>query len=101
MESLGQFLKREREFRGFSLDDVEGMTKINSLVLARIENDKYEELPTGTYLKGYLKLYAKAIGINLEDVLTRYQNLPTDSKKEVHPFHQIGRFEAKASYLKS
>lgn len=101
MESLGQFLKREREFRGFSLEDVERMTKINSIILSRIESDRYEELPTGTYLKGYLKLYAKAISINLEDVLTRYQSLPSESKKEVHPFHQIGRFEAKPSYLKS
>lgn len=100
METLGQFLKREREFRGMSHEDLSKKTKITVATIKTLEQDAYEKLPSGSYVKGYLKLLAFSVGVKFEDLMALYQDIPTTSKKEVDPFYQIGRFENRTDLLK-
>ncbi len=73
-ESLGNYLKREREAKNLSLKEVTKNTKITEQVLAALEEDQYDLLPSATYVKGFLSAYARFLGIDPNDVVLRYQN---------------------------
>lgn len=74
MESLGKYLKAERELRNLSLEETAKFTKIRKQFLEAIEEDRYELLPPATYVKGFLTAYARYLGLDSNDVLLRYQN---------------------------
>lgn len=73
METLGQFLKREREFRGISLDRLAGMTRINVGVLRKIEEDDLGGPSQAIYVRSFLKSYAAQLGLDASEVLRRYE----------------------------
>ncbi|HSA58187.1 MAG TPA: helix-turn-helix transcriptional regulator [bacterium] len=73
METLGQFLKREREFRGITIDRLASMTRINSGVLKKIEGDDLRPPLQPVYIKSFLKSYAGSIGLDPRDVLMKYE----------------------------
>ena len=72
-ESIGRYLKREREIRNISLREVSKNTKVKEHLLRAIEEDQYTSLPSPTYVKGFLLSYAKYIGLDPNDVLLRYE----------------------------
>ncbi|MDO9351684.1 MAG: helix-turn-helix domain-containing protein, partial [Deltaproteobacteria bacterium] len=74
MESLGKYLKAERELRNLSLEETAKFTKIRKQFLKAIEEDRYELLPPAIYVKGFLTIYAKYLGLDPHDVVLRYQN---------------------------
>lgn len=72
MESIGSWLRHEREVRGVSLEEVADATRIPVQSLAHIEDGRFDELPGEVFVKGFLKSYARAVGIRADDVLARY-----------------------------
>jgi cytoskeleton protein RodZ len=72
-ESLGEKLRQAREAKGLTLSDVAEQTRISSLYLEAIENDEYKILPGGIFNKGFVKSYAKFVGINEQEALMDYQ----------------------------
>jgi len=72
-ESIGRYLKREREIRNISLREVSKNTKVKEHLLRAIEEDQYASLPSPTYVKGFLLSYAKYSGLDPNDVLLRYE----------------------------
>jgi cytoskeleton protein RodZ len=74
MESPGKSLRKERETRNISLEEISGFTKIKERHLKAIEEDKYELLPPPLYVKGYLNTYAKYVGLNPKDIVLQYEN---------------------------
>jgi cytoskeleton protein RodZ len=62
--SLGERLKRAREARGMSLDDVAMQTRIPIRHLQHIEHEDWEALPATTYAVGFTRSYANAIGLD-------------------------------------
>jgi cytoskeleton protein RodZ len=74
MESPGKFLKKEREKRNVSLEEISKFTKIKEHHLKAIEEDKYELLPPTLYVKGYLNGYAKYLALDPKDIVLQYQN---------------------------
>ncbi len=93
METLGQFLKREREFREISLEKLSRMTKISPATLRSIETDQFGALPRGSYFKGYLGAYALHLDLQVEDLLNRYPNLSLEPKGGEDPFKKFRRFD--------
>ncbi len=73
METPGQCLKRKRQERGLSLEDVSGATKISRVYLQAIEEDRYEVLPAEVFAVGFLKQYAACVGLDPDDVVLRYR----------------------------
>jgi len=73
MESPGKFLKRERETRSISLEEISNFTKIKEHHLKAIEEDRYEALPAALYVKGFLTGYARYLALNPKDVLLQYE----------------------------
>lgn len=74
MESFGKYLKNEREARGFSIDEISNATKISPGQLRALESDDLSSLPPAAYIKGFVKAYAKHIGLNPDEAIIRFEN---------------------------
>jgi cytoskeletal protein RodZ len=72
MESIGQYLKRHSEERAMSVEEVSRATRIPVGNLERLENDHFDDLPGEVFVRGFLKAYARAVAIPVDDVLARY-----------------------------
>jgi cytoskeleton protein RodZ len=62
--SIGERLRRAREARGMSLDDVAGQTRIPMRHLQHIETEDWDALPAPTYAIGFARNYANAVGLD-------------------------------------
>jgi cytoskeletal protein RodZ len=71
-ETVGAFLRGEREHRRMSLAEVSRLTRIPAASLASIERDRFDELPGEVFVRGFLKAYAQAVGVLPAEVLARY-----------------------------
>ena len=72
MDSIGAYLRRERELRHVSLEELVQITRVPLRMLQRIEEDRFDELPGEVFARGFLRSYARALGLDCEDVLTRF-----------------------------
>jgi len=78
--TLGEKLRQAREERGFTISEVAEQTRISSLYLECIENDDYRILPGGIFNKGFVKSYAKFVGVSEQEALTDYASLLAQSE---------------------
>ena len=62
--STGEQLKRAREAKGLSLDDVASQTRIPIRHLQSIEQEDWDALPAPTYAVGFARNYANAVGLD-------------------------------------
>jgi cytoskeletal protein RodZ len=72
METVGQYLKREREARRMSIEEISRSTRVPMSSVERIEADQFDELPGEVFVRGFLKSYARSVGVPTEEVLARY-----------------------------
>ena len=72
MGAFGDKFRKERERRGYTLDDVSNVTKIGSRMLQAIEEEHFDRLPGGVFNKGFIRAYAKHLGLNDEEAVTDY-----------------------------
>ncbi len=73
METLGNYLKEERNKKGISLEEIYHVTKISLSFLKDIEADKYDSLPVPLITRGFLRLYAKELGLDEKEVISRHE----------------------------
>ncbi len=78
-ESLGKYLKRERENRNVSLKEVSKQIKVREPLLKAVEEEERNLLPSATYVKGFLSAYAKYLGLDPNEIIRRYE---AESKEE-------------------
>lgn len=74
MSDLGALLQKAREQRGYSLDDIQDLTKIRKRYLEAIEIGDYSILPGTFYVRAFVKNYAETVGLDAEEVLRLYQH---------------------------
>lgn len=72
MPTLGEELRRLRENRGLSLREVSDATHIGSRFLQAIEADNYSILPGGIFNRGFVRSYARYVGLDEEQALVLY-----------------------------
>ena len=72
MGEFGDKFRNAREKKELSLDDVSNVTKIGSRMLQAIEDEHFDQLPGGVFNKGFIRAYAKHLGLNSEDAITDY-----------------------------
>ncbi len=72
-EAFGQYLSRQRELRGITLAQIADQTRIGVSNLRAIEEDDRPRLPAQVFLRGHIRAYAQAIGLNPEEAVLRYQ----------------------------
>jgi len=74
MAGEGQMLRAAREGKKWSLIEAEDTTKIRVRYIQALEEEDYEILPGATYVKGYLRTYAKQLGLNSDEIIALYND---------------------------
>jgi cytoskeletal protein RodZ len=69
---FGNRFRKAREKKELSLDDVSNVTKISARMLRAIEEEHFDQLPGGVFNKGFIRAYAKHLGIDPEEAVTDY-----------------------------
>jgi cytoskeleton protein RodZ len=72
MGSFGDRLKKEREQRGVTLEDISLNTKIGTRLLRALEDEKFDQLPGGIFNKGFVRAYARHLGLDEDQTLADY-----------------------------
>lgn len=72
MGSFGDKLRREREMRGVTLDEIAESTKIRRSHLEALEKEDFRDLPGGVFNKGFVRSYARFIGIDEDQAVADY-----------------------------
>lgn len=67
--AMVQRLRETRTKRGLSLPDVEQVTRINRTYLQAIEDGRFEELPAPVYARGFVRSYARHLGLDPEEAV--------------------------------
>jgi hypothetical protein len=78
----GKTLKQIREGMGIDLKAVSDKTRVSMKVLELIEEEVLEKLPPLVYLKGFLKSYARCLGLNSQKVVEGYLQFLNELKKK-------------------
>lgn len=84
MTELGARLKEARTEKGYTLDDLQEITKIQKRYLVGIEEGNYSSMPGSFYVRAFIKQYAEAVGLNANEILEQYRaDIPSSQVSEV------------------
>ena len=72
MKELGAFLRQTREEKQVTLEELAEKTKIRKAYLEAIEGGDQDVLPDEVYVRGFLRIYAKVLGIDPDEVIRMY-----------------------------
>jgi curved DNA-binding protein CbpA len=78
---LGDDLKKLRKAVDVKIQEIQHITKIRTSVLKAIEENRFEELPPDTYLRSFLRSYAKILQINPQKIIDGYLKTISLAKK--------------------
>src|SRR5882762_3608485 len=70
--NFGERLKREREIREVSLDELTKATRISARFVEALENEDWAKLPGGVFGHGFVRTIARYLGLNEEALLGEY-----------------------------
>jgi transcriptional regulator with XRE-family HTH domain len=79
-ESLGARLREQREARGLSIADLARVTKIPERSIALLEAGSFERLPAEVFVRGFLRSYCRAVGLDAEQAVRSYGELMRESR---------------------
>jgi len=88
-ETVGQFLRKEREKRNVSLDAVAKVTRITKENLEALEKDDFQVISAPVFVRGFLRNYATFLGLDPKEVVGRYDSqtdlVPIPEEEEPPP----------------
>ena len=87
---FGEHLRREREMRGVSLDEISAATRISTRFLEAIEKDQWDLLPGGVFNRGFIRSIARFLGLDEDSLVAEYA-LGTASDAHLHDAAQRSR----------
>ena len=93
MSAFGERLRRERERRNITLDEISLSTKISIRMLTALETEKFEQLPGGIFNKGFVRAYARFLGLDEQETIDGYlaaagELAPAAEQREPQPAAQ-------------
>jgi cytoskeleton protein RodZ len=86
--TFGERLKRERELREVTVDEITSATRIAPKFLDALENEQWDKLPGGVFGRGFVRSIARYLGLSEENLLSEYDlargetNAPAPGKPE-------------------
>lgn len=72
MGAFGEKLRKQREQRGLELDAISNTTKISPRMLRALEDEHFDQLPGGVFNKGFVRAYARQVGLNEDEAVSEY-----------------------------
>src|SRR5208337_1972142 len=73
MPAFGENLRREREMRGVSLEEISSATKISLRFFEAIEREDFSKLPGGIFSRSFVRSYARYLGLDEDRVMAEFQ----------------------------
>lgn len=70
--TFGEHLRREREMRGVSLEEIANATRISTRFLVALENERWDQLPGGVFNRGFIRAIAHFLGLDDDGLLQEY-----------------------------
>lgn len=80
--TFGEHLKREREMRGVSLEEISAATRISVRFLEALENEHWAQLPGGIFNRGFIRSVARFLGMDEDGLVAEYA-LETRERPEI------------------
>src|SRR5260370_41853039 len=80
-EALGQELRAAREARDLTLDQAEHQTRIRAKHLDSLERGNYAALPSAVQARGFLRNYARFLGLDADEMVARYDDAQSGRKR--------------------
>lgn len=80
MAGFGERLRRERELRGIKLEEIAESTKVAVRYLRALEQEDLEKLPGGIFSKGFVRAYARYLGIDEEEAISDFVRLAGEAE---------------------
>lgn len=93
LSSFGAKLKSEREKRAITLEQISVATKIGTRMLDALEQEKFNQLPGGIFNKGFVRAYARCLGLDEDQAVADYLEASGEASA---PKFEPGRVEAEA-----
>lgn len=72
MDSVGEYFKQVREAKGLTLEEVASKTRIHPEFLKALEEGNFAKLPDQVFAKGFVRAYARSLGMDEEDTIRRF-----------------------------
>jgi cytoskeleton protein RodZ len=79
LPSFGENLKKEREKRKITLEQISVSTKIGTRMLQALEEDKFDQLPGGIFNKGFVRAYSRFVGLDEDQTVADYLQASGDA----------------------
>ena len=96
---FGSWLRRQRELRQVSLREIADTTKISIRYLEALEEDRFDVLPAPVFAKGFLREYARYVGLDPDEVVNTYLTAQSESQPEESESAEPWQAPAKRSSL--
>ncbi|MGC1187560.1 MAG: RodZ domain-containing protein [Candidatus Acidiferrales bacterium] len=80
-DGFGVHLRREREMRGVTLEEISSATRIGTRFLDALETEHWDVLPGGVFNRGFVRSTAQFLGLDPEAMLAEYTLATTDSAR--------------------
>jgi cytoskeleton protein RodZ len=88
-QTLGSYLKQEREKRGITIEQISSATKISVKTLIALEEDHYADLPAKPFIRGFIQAYCRCVGIDPQECLTKF-GIFIEQKSQERPNKESG-----------
>lgn len=98
-ENPGYKLGRIREKRGFTKEYVAGKLHLRVKVIELLEADDYQQMPEPVFIMGYLRAYAKLLGVSPEPYINTFNNQYALEKKPEKALWQSRRESNKGELI--
>jgi cytoskeleton protein RodZ len=85
MGDLGERLRRERESKGISLDEIARQTRIGVRLLKAIEEEAFDQLPGGIFNKSFIQQYSRCLGLDEKQAGRDYQRMTVSARETPFP----------------
>lgn len=70
---FGEQLKREREMRGVSIEEISAATRISTRFLTALEKEQWDQLPGGVFNRGFIRSVARFLGLDDDSMVAEYE----------------------------
>jgi len=99
ISGVGSLLKREREKRGLSLDQLFQITRLRKFYLEALEDEKWDNLPSPVYVKGFIRSYAQGVGIDAQEAISLYERIAPAEEEVPIPLKVLKEPKNKIPYF--
>lgn len=100
--SLGAWLQSHRMRRNYDVEDIVRLTKYSKRALVSLENNEWEELPTGFSLRAMVRRYAKVLDLDESEAVEKLERQCSDAAyQQANSSHMVSSLDHNLTPVKT